>query len=271
MPQVWGMRILGVVALVWLVDCFVGFYLTLPYRRKRAAPDIDMADGNGNSDNARSFWERWKPAWQIKLRANPYRLNFDVHRATGLWLWALLLVLAVSGVYLTLRYEVFRPVVAAVTPISPDPFERPTASAEAFTNDPSMSYRAIVATATEEAKKRGWAAPYDVFHSPDFGLYGVGFGDHHAAGLGVPYLYFDAATGRVLSEIVPGQGTAGDVFMQWLFPLHTGRVAGWPGRILVSFSGLAVAVLSVTGLVIWARKRRGRRALATRERDERAA
>lgn len=70
---------------------------------------------------------------------------------------------------------------------------------------------------------------------------------------------------------MPGQGTAGDVFMQWLFPLHTGRIAEWPGRIIISLSGLAVAVLSVTGVVIWAQERRRKRALAARARDERAA
>lgn len=269
LPQVWGMRILGVVALVWLVDCFVGFYLTLPAKRRRGAAGA-MSD-EASADRSRSFWQRWKPAWQVNLRANSYRINFDLHRATGLWLWAVLLVLAVSGVYLTLRYEVFRPAVALVTPISPDPFEQPAADPLAFSNAPAMSYAAIVTKATREAQERDWAKPFDVFHSPDFGLYGVGFGDHHVAGMGVPYLYFDAATGRVLNEIVPGEGTAGDVFMQSLFPPHSGRIAGWPGRILISLSGLAVAVLSVTGVVIWVKKRKGRRALAARSQEERAA
>ena len=25
----WGMRVLGVIAIIWTIDCFVGFYLTL--------------------------------------------------------------------------------------------------------------------------------------------------------------------------------------------------------------------------------------------------
>jgi uncharacterized iron-regulated membrane protein len=33
----WGMRILGVIAIVWTIDCFVGFYLTLPARRRARA------------------------------------------------------------------------------------------------------------------------------------------------------------------------------------------------------------------------------------------
>jgi uncharacterized iron-regulated membrane protein len=46
--------------------------------------------------------------------------------------------------------------------------------------------------------------------------------------------------------------------MQAQFPLHSGRILGLPGRILISIMGLVVAMLSVTGIVIWARKRRTR-------------
>lgn len=40
------------------------------------------------------------------------------------------------------------------------------------------------------------------------------------------------------------------------YPLHSGRILGLPGRVPVSALGLAVAVLSATGIVIWWRKRR---------------
>jgi uncharacterized iron-regulated membrane protein len=40
--------------------------------------------------------------------------------------------------------------------------------------------------------------------------------------------------------------------------VHSGRILGLPGRILISFMGLVVAMLSVTGVVIWWRKRAAR-------------
>ena len=76
-----GMWILGIVALVWTIDCFVGFYLTLPA-------------GKGE------FWWHWRPAWLIKWNASAFRINFDLHRAGGLWLWAILLIFAWSSVYM---------------------------------------------------------------------------------------------------------------------------------------------------------------------------
>ena len=58
--------------------------------------------------------------------------------------------------------------------------------------------------------------------------------------------------------MIPGTGSAGDIFLQAQFPLHSGRILGLPGRILISAMGLVVAMLSATGLVIWLRKRRAR-------------
>ena len=55
--------------------------------------------------------------------------------------------------------------------------------------------------------------------------------------------------------------------MQAQFPLHSGRIVGLPGRIFVSFMGAVVAMLSVTGIVIWARKRRARAFSEARSRE----
>ena len=63
---------------------------------------------------------------------------------------------------------------------------------------------------------------------------------------------------------MPWQGTAADIFVQAQFPLHSGRILGLPGRILISAMGIVVAALSVTGIVIWARKRRARLLAAKR-------
>lgn len=80
----------------------------------------------------------------------------------------------------------------------------------------------------------------------------------------MPYLYFDRE-GTVTGASIPGEGTAGDVVLQWMYPLHSGQIIGLPGRIAICITGLAVSWLSITGVVIWAKTRKGRRALARRE------
>ena len=77
----WGMWLLGVVAIIWTVDCFVGLYLTLPVAR--AADPSRPA--TVTRQLARGWWARWAPAWRIKTHGSPYRINFDLHRAFGLW------------------------------------------------------------------------------------------------------------------------------------------------------------------------------------------
>jgi len=81
---------------------------------------------------------------------------------------------------------------------------------------------------------------------------------YYDGGLGNNTLYFDGADGAALGALEPGKGSAGDIFLQAQFPLHSGRIIGIPGRVIVSISGLLVATLSVTGVVIWMNKRRAR-------------
>ena len=247
LPGRWGVWLMGVIALAWILDCLVGFWLTLP--------------------RGRPFFRRWGRSWKIRSEGAAARFNFDLHRAAGLWLWVLLLIMSVSAVYLNLQFEVFRPVLSRITTITPHPIEVAATRKRAASVEPQVSFADVVGVARKEGARRGWVPPFDVFYSQEFGAYGVGFGDHHAPGLGVPWVYFDDRDGRVLGESVPGAGTAGDVFMQWMLPLHTGQIIGLPGRIIICITGLAVAVLSITGVVIWARKRRSQ-ALDLRRRDD---
>ena len=252
----WGFWLMGGVALFWMVDCFVGFYLTLPIRKRRAA--ATRAKGSGD------WWKRWKPAWKIKWRGSAYRINFDLHRAFSLWTWVLLFLLALTGASLNLYREVTLPVVSLFSSFTPTPFDTRPILPPAAQSGPQVSYTQVLARAEAEAARRGITMPAgDVFFAPAYGTYGVRFfepGDEHGDGLGLGpvTLYYDSADARPLGDWVPWRGTAGDVFLQLQFPVHSGRIAGIAGRILVSVMGLGVAMLSVTGVVIWHRKRRAR-------------
>lgn len=246
----WGLWLLGGVAMLWTLDCFTGFVLTLPPRP--ASPRA-----------AKGFFSRWKPAWKIKLKGSPYRINFDIHRAFGLWLWGVLFVVAFTAFSLNLYSEVFYPVMSKVSRVTPGPFELRKPADLHSPIRPTVAYDRVVATAAAEARRRGWTDPAGAaFYSPAFGIYGVGFfppgGDQAGGGVGPPYLYYDSGDGRLLGDRQPWKGTAADIFVQAQFPLHSGRILGLPGRILISVTGLVVAALSITGVVIWWKKRRAR-------------
>jgi uncharacterized iron-regulated membrane protein len=247
----WGLWLMGGIALLWTIDCFIGFYLTLPMNK-------------GARPARQSFWQRWKPAWKIKTSGSAFRINFDIHRAFGLWLWGILFTVAFTAFSLNLYSEVFYPVMSKVSKVTPGPFDVRKPHGHDDPIIPKVTYAQVIATAEAEAARRGWTAPAGgAFYTPDYGLYGVGFyepgGDHGAAGVGPPYLYYDGVTGAPAGAQVPWKGTAADIFVQAQFPLHSGRILGLPGRILISFMGIVVAALSVTGVVIWERKRQARR------------
>ena len=73
----------------------------------------------------------------------------------------------------------------------------------------------------------------------------------------------DAFSGAVLRVRDPLNAAAGDTFLNWQFPLHTGEAFGMAGRVLVSFSGLTPLAFMITGLVLWL----GRRAMHRKARD----
>ena len=122
-PEIWGIDTgaCGSWAssrIIWTVDCFVGFYLTLPVAH--AAPSDR---GRRRAQLARGWWARWKPAWRIKTAGSAYRINFDIHRAFSLWIWALLFILAFTAFSLNLYREVFYPVMSLVSEVTPTPFD----------------------------------------------------------------------------------------------------------------------------------------------------
>lgn len=251
----WGLWLMGAIAIIWMLDSFVGFALTLPTGRNPGP----VAGANGG----RGWWARWAPAWKIKSSASMFRLNFDLHRAIGLWTWMLVFVLAFTAFSLNLYREVFYPIMSTVSRVTPTPFDLRVPAPLNKPIEAERSYGEILTAAEAEKARRGWRAPAgSMSYSSAFGIYAVQFffpgGDHGAAGVGPAALYFDGRSGKLLGDSRPWKGTAADIFVQAQFPLHSGRILGLPGRILVSAMGLLVAILSVTGVVIWARKRRSR-------------
>jgi uncharacterized iron-regulated membrane protein len=239
-----GVLFMGIVGIVWMLDCFISLYLSFPK------------------------FSAWRKSFAFRWRQGNHKLNFDLHRSGGVWLWLLILTLATSSVSMNLEHEVMQPVVSVLSRLTPSAFDSRPALAEELAPARDVQPQTILDAAVHAAAQKQWSAPAGaIFYSSMYQLYGVGFfeaGRDHGDGsiskpdLGNPWLYFDAHDGRLLSEEIPGTGSAGDIFLQAQFPLHSGRIVGTTGRVLVSFMGLVVAMLSITGIVIWMRKRRAR-------------
>ncbi len=238
-----GILFMGILAIVWTIDCFIALWISFP--------NI----------------QTWRKSFAFRKQQGSYKLNFDLHRSGGVWIWGMLLILAITAVSMNLKLEVMRPIVSIFSTLTPDPFAIRTPNPYDEPIEATLNRHEIIQLASTEANNRNWnAPPGGIFYAAEYGIYGVTFhepdDDHAEFGLGNPWLYFDGQNGAYLGDKVPGNGSAGDIFLDAQFPLHSGRILGLPGRILISLLGLAVAALSVTGIVIWLKKRRARMKMA---------
>lgn len=76
-------------------------------------------------------------------------------------------------------------------------------------------------------------------------------------------LYIDGVSGELAFSRGHHLGSAGDKFLLWQYPLHSGQLFGFWGRAFIGVVGLSVALLSVTGVIIWLKKRRAAHVRAT--------
>ncbi|MFO1125920.1 MAG: PepSY-associated TM helix domain-containing protein [Methylocystis sp.] len=271
MPFVYGLHmhlamsgigdwILGAVALLWTVDCFVGFYLTLPTSGERSR---------------KSFFSRWKPSWLVKLKSSFYRVNFDLHRASGLWLWAMLLVYAWSSVFFTLPNFYTR-----ATQLVLD-YETPVWAQEGRPQtDPRapMEWEDAQATGArlmqEQARQNGFVIerPLALYHLRDKGLYEYRVRSSRDIGdkAGSTSILFDSRSGELKTLSLPTGQRSGATLTTWLVELHTANLFGLPYRIFVCLLGLVITMLSVTGVYIWWKKRLARLAHVRRVAARRA-
>jgi uncharacterized iron-regulated membrane protein len=247
-PGVW---VLGILALVWTLDCFVGFYLTLPpaIRTREAAKPLPR----------KSFWQRWKPAWLIKCSASKTRINFDLHRAGGLWLWLVLLAFAWSSVYMNLG-DVYSKVMQSVSE-----YHQPWIEfADLAPPPPAVSWRQAQQLAQAELSRLALQqgirieAPSGLWINRAKGFYvysvhsGADIQDHG----GQTRVVIDAYSGAIKQVLLPTGQYSGNTITSWLMALHMANVWGMPYRIFVCVLGLAIVMLSVTGVLIWLKKRR---------------
>ncbi|RZL08528.1 MAG: PepSY domain-containing protein [Rubrivivax sp.] len=260
LPGSWGTLLLGVVSLVWTIDCFVGAGLTWP-RGKPA-------------------WPKWRMAWGVKWRAGWQRANHDLHRAGGLWLWAVLLLFAWSSVMFNLRDEVYRPVMALAFDFD-DSWEAVPPRAAPL-DDPRLDWREAHQAAQRVMQAMAQRHHFTIDAEERLLLnrrrgvyiYMVHSSLDLRARIGNTAVMIDADTGEWRGQWLPTGGTPGNTVSNWLGALHMAHVGGWAWQAAVALVGVLVSALSMTGVVIWWKKaqarRRARAALAANRARQRA-
>jgi uncharacterized iron-regulated membrane protein len=205
----------------------------------------------------------WWPSWKVCWSGGAYKVNFDLHRAGGLWPWAMLLVLAWSSVAFNLT-EVYNPVMRGV--FAHQPTEESIPKLARPQPEPDIGWekareigRRLLQT---EVQAKGFTVLEEqaLSYDPHKALYRYrvksdrDIREHE----GSTSIWFDAHNGEQRAAYLPTGEASGDTAGNWLFALHMAALWGLPFKVFICALGLAVAMLSVTGVVIWWRKRASR-------------
>lgn len=243
-----GTWALGLVSLLWMVDCVIGFCLTLPASAK---------------SNKHPWLGRWARAWKLDMQSR-WRATFDLHRAGGLWLWPALFVLAWSSFALNLP-QWHDLMVRAVSVQQPGAANLPRRARPLW--HPTLDWKAAHRRAQDlmqaHASLRGFSVlgESSLAYDPVRGLYRYDVRsslDINDRG-GSTRLFLDGETGTLVATWLPTGAAGGDTFITWISNLHMASVGGMTYKLAITLAGFGVAMLSVTGLLIWMRKRSARR------------
>lgn len=284
-----GRLLLGIVALIWTVNCFIGFYLTLPRRVKKTRNKLN--EKTRASTKRSSILKRWLPAWKIRTKTNLFKFNYDLHQAAGLWLWGLLFIIAWSSVSFNLPI-VYEPVMQTVTGFETwqqqaakqqsaqakksnitidNEAIKPTVGTAVLSEQQDSSYAVTkvnsIATLGEMAKQA--SAEHGVTVQQLLGMRWVSeeqqwqlrFQTNKDVGThgGASSLTVDAKTGEVVRVNFGYQAAFGNKVDQWLTTLHMGHLGQgvWHllYQLLLVITGLAVALLGITGTYLWLKGR----------------
>jgi uncharacterized iron-regulated membrane protein len=236
-----GSNVVGIAGALLLVSALTGMVLSWPARQAQ-----------------------WRRLLTVNWRASFTRVAFDVHRTAGVLAAALLLLATLTG--LTLVYVNYvRDAVSLVSKVE----SFPTIPWRDATGEPAPLEALLRAVHAQypEARLREIRVPAGQLTGYQFFL--EQRGDQYR--LGDTILWVHPVSAEILVERSDRTRNAGETFMHWLFPLHSGTAFGTAGMVAMSLAGIAPLLLVLTGLWVWLRKRPGERLAAEHQRARSAA
>ncbi|NOQ35617.1 MAG: PepSY domain-containing protein [Methylococcaceae bacterium] len=224
----YGVEFVGILAVLLIISTLTGVILWWPLTGK------------------------WLKALTWKRKSSKARFNFDLHKLAGFYTCLIMLAVLLSGVYMNLG-GYFKTVVEIFSPLTSSKSISPIALQNTVQSISWGEAAQIVNSHYPEGQIKYISPPGD-----KTGIYEVC--KKHVASLnrfvGYRCVHLDQYSGDIIKVIDQTKGSAGDVFLQWLWPLHSGQAFGMTGRLLVLLSGIACAVLYVTGVIRWLQKRK---------------
>ena len=227
-----GLDVVAVIGVILLISSATGIYLWWPRPKS------------------------WKAALRFSLSAKSLARWFSLHNFIGLYSAIAIFIVSATGVWM-LKPEWVEPAIETVTSLRSAP------SASLMATNGSCA----TATAAEAALDLAMAQPkarlaYLLSPEEDRKFFEVNLSKpgHWNARDGNTTIYVDPNCAKIVSIIDGDKLSAGETAKRASVPMHSGLMFGTIGEILVFFSGLALPILYVSGLILWWRRRKRARA-----------
>ncbi|MBW4611996.1 MAG: PepSY domain-containing protein [Desmonostoc vinosum HA7617-LM4] len=194
------------------------------------------------------LWPGWRKlisGFKIKWDAHPKRVNFDIHKVSGIIAAVFLAMIAFTG-FCWNFYEFAKPAihVATFTPIVPEPVSK------LIPNKSALGLSEILQKA--DAALPGAVTTYISWPQKPEEVFRIGKKQsQETSEYGYSRIYLDQYTGEVVQLQNGMKPTRAEAVLNSFSPLHYGTFWGLPSRILYVFVGLTPLILSVTGFVMW--------------------
>ncbi len=235
-PDIGG-TVVGICAIFLCFSLFTGLILWWPLDRK------------------------WKRVLTIKCGTSQVRFNHDLHQSIAFYTLPVIFAVLFSGIYMVLPTQfmallhIFSPDVVRRYEVAPA--RKPDAKLIGLEN-------AVKVVQTNFPDARPFWLYLPNAQKPRYMICQQEGARTKSYFIDRRCIVIDGYSGAVLHVEEAGVGTAGDTFIAWQWPLHSGYVFGWTGRILVCICGLLCPVIFVTGVIRWLQKRRAKRAAQER-------
>jgi uncharacterized iron-regulated membrane protein len=182
---------------------------------------------------------QWKYAFKVRATATGLRFHRELHAATGIWIFAVFMAVSFSGVVIAW------PQTMGMNPPGFNPRAMPTVEVQDTRRLGATEAVIAAQTAVPDIKPRAITIPA----RPDQPI-SVNYLSHGAIDASV---MIDPYTGKVLMV-----RDSAERFLAWMRPVHDGGNLGPLWRFLVFLSGLVPLLFVVTGIIMWAKKRKRR-------------
>lgn len=196
------------------------------------------------------LWFRWRPATGWK------RKNYDLHSILGFWVLGVAFVLALTGLVWS-----FDAVDRALQWIANGGREH-TGPAYVSTPAPRRADSPLDRILADVSAEHPDAESYTIHIGSTVEAEGVYFATAILSTNGIwknSYGVFDAYSLERLGGRRHEDKSNGELLYDMNYDVHTGRIAGLPGKVLVFLASLVVASLPISGALLWwGRHRRGR-------------